>query len=166
MANIVGDAYLVYNLVSKLTTPFNKWPAYKLGIIDAQGNVLRHKKDFKSSEENNAWGYFDIAVANLKKLISKLPGGSSRLASIAAAAFLFKESKQYNFEDNTQVELFENRFTNYLSILEDGVAVNNVGGGQVAGLGVGAQGEPPGRIAMITRMLKRRKLENKNAINN
>lgn len=164
MANIVGDAYLVYNLVSKLITPFDKWPAYKLGIIDAKGNVLRRKNTLKTSEENNAWGYFDMAVTNLKKILAKLPGGSTRLASFAAAAFLFKENTNYDFEDDTQTILFEENFKKYLNVVED-VAVNNVGGGQVASLGVGAQGEPPGRLAMITRMLKRKKLENKNATN-
>lgn len=164
MANVIGDAYLVYNLVKRLITPFDKWPAYKLGIIDAKGNVLKKRSQFKSSEEANAWGYFDIAVANLKKILAKLPGGSTRLASFAAAAFLFKESKQYDFEKNEDIVIFEEKFKNYLAVVED-VAVNNVGGGQVAGLGVGAQGEPPGRVALITKMLKRKKLEKKNAIN-
>lgn len=164
MANIIGDAYLVYNLVKKLITPFDKWPAFKLGIIDAKGNVLKKKSMLRTSEENNAWGYFDMAVANLKKILAKLPGGSTRLASFAAAAFLFKEHKQYNFEVEQDAILFEENFKNYLNVIED-VAVNNVGGGQVAGLGVGAQGEPPGRTAMITRMLKRKKLEKKNATN-
>lgn len=149
MANVIGDAYLVYNLVKKLTTPFTKWPAYKMGIIDAHGNVLRHKKDLKDSEENNAWGYFDIAVANLKKLIAKMPGGSTRIANFAAAAFLFREDVEYDFEDQSEVELFESRFNEYMNLIED-APVNAVGGGHIAGVGIGPQGEPPmGKKALL-----------------
>lgn len=161
MANIVGDAYLVYNLVKKLTTPFTKWPAYKLGIIDAHGSVLRHKRDLKTSDETNAWGYFDIAVANLKKLIAKMPGGSTRIANFAAAAFLFKESREYDFENEQDVQLFEQRFNHQLYLLSEDAPANAVGGGQIAGVGVGPQGEPPmGKAALLKRVksvLRRKK---------
>lgn len=42
---------------------------------------------------------------------------------------------------------------------KEDVAVNNVGGGNVAGVGVGAQGEPPKHKALLPklkRMLKRK----------
>ena len=43
--------------------------------------------------------------------------------------------------------------------IKEDVAVNNVGQGNVAGLGVGAQGEPPGKTALLKKiksMLKRK----------
>lgn len=42
------------------------------------------------------------------------------------------------------------------------VAVNNVGQGNVAGLGVGPQGEPPGRSALLKRIrnIMKRKVPN------
>jgi hypothetical protein len=44
---------------------------------------------------------------------------------------------------------------------EDGaVAVNNVGGGQIAGVGVGAMGEPPGKPKFP--LLRRRNKRNNN----
>jgi hypothetical protein len=146
MANKVLDAYLVYQLVQRLVTPFEKWDAYKLGIIDKDGNVLRKAE---TPKEKSAWGRFDIMVANLKKLLGKLPGGKSNLANYAAAAFLFKE--QTNYEDATTLE--EN-FILYLRQFED-VAVNSAGGGNIAGIGVGPQGEPPmGRNAQLKRIKK------------
>lgn len=43
--------------------------------------------------------------------------------------------------------------------IKEDVAVNNVGGGNVAGLGVGPQGEPPKHKALLSKvksMLKRK----------
>lgn len=43
--------------------------------------------------------------------------------------------------------------------IKEDVAVNNVGGGQVAGLGVGPQGEPPKHKALLKKikgMMRRR----------
>ena len=48
-------------------------------------------------------------------------------------------------------------------IKEDAPA-NAAGSGAVAGLGVGPQGEPPGPQSILTRMLKRKKLEQEEII--
>jgi hypothetical protein len=159
MANKIVDAYLIYSLLSRLATPFERWKAYKLKIIDAKGNVLRRRSELTTDEELNAWGRFDIAVANLKKLLAKVPGGSSKFANLAAAAWIFKESKHYTNEqmDTTMVEDFQMFFES----IQEEVPTNAVGGGHIAGVGVGPQGEPPmGRNAQLRRLkkiLKRRK---------
>ena len=156
MASKLVDSYLVYQLVNRLITPFVKWDAFKLGIIDKDGTVIKHRKDL-TPEEQNAWGYFDILVANIKKMIGKLPGGKTRLANFAAAAFLMKEHKHYT-EDQID-QLVEACETHLVSLQED-VAVNNVGQGNIAGVGIGPKGEPPGKVAVMTkaRMLTRKKL--------
>ena len=158
MANKLVDSYLIYQLVSRLIKPFAQWDACKLGIIDKNGNVIKHRKDL-TPEEQNAWGYFDILVANIKKMIGKLPGGKTRLANFAAAAFLMKEHKRYT-EDQID-QLVEACEKHLVSLQEDmAVAVNNVGQGNIAGVGIGPKGEPPGKVAVMTkaRMLTRKKL--------
>ena len=35
------NTYLSYQLIKLLSTPFSKWGAYKLGLIDEKGEVLR-----------------------------------------------------------------------------------------------------------------------------
>lgn len=159
MASKLVDSYLVYQLVSRLITPFEKWDAFKLGIIDKNGTVVKHRKDL-TPQEQEAWGYFDILVANIKKMIAKVPGGKSRLANFAAAAFLMKEHKHYDIDQiDRLVEACEKHL---ISIQEDmgAVAVNNVGQGNIAGTGVGPNGEPPGKLAVMkkARMLTRKKL--------
>jgi hypothetical protein len=92
---MIVDLFLVYQFIRRLVTPFKEWDAYKLGIIDDKGNVLIKKKNFKNAQQTKAFGIFDRLVLNLKKLLEKVPGGSSRLASYAAALWLIKEHKYF-----------------------------------------------------------------------
>jgi len=98
MSNSVSDLLLIYQFIKRLTTPFNKTEAYKLGLIDEKGKKL---KKAESKEEENAMGYFDRLVFNIKRLLEKIPGGSSRLGSYAAAMWLIKEehTKEYTEEE-------------------------------------------------------------------
>ena len=68
-----ADYYLTYRFIKTLTTPFVDTEAYKLGIIDDEGNILKQMKELKSKEEKKAYGYFERMVWNLKKLIDKIP---------------------------------------------------------------------------------------------
>lgn len=148
MANKAVDLFLVYQFIKRLSTPFNQWEAYKLGIIDKQGKVLIPSSE-QTPEQQKAWGYFDRMVANLKKLLAKVPGGSTRIASYAAALLLLREQDSLN-------KLSDDEMT---ALLEDGIA-NAVGDGKIAGVGVGPQGEPPGIPKVkLTPMLKRKKLK-------
>ena len=156
---MIVDLFLVYQFIRRLVTPFTEWEAYKLGIIDDKGNILIKKKNFTKLEQSRAFGVFDRLVLNLKKLLAKVPGGSSKIASYAAALWLIKEhnyftNKSMLTEETTDEEIeklleeFDHRWLNYIiseanvnSKFEE-VPANNVGGGAIAGLGVGAQGEP------------------------
>jgi len=100
---VIVDLFLVYQFVRRLATPFDKWEAYKLGIIDEKGKVLIKRKNFTMKKQEDAWGRFDILVANIKKLLGKVPGGSSRIASYAAALYLIKEHKAFT-EGSTLTE--------------------------------------------------------------
>lgn len=93
---------MLYQFLKRLATPFEEWSAYKLGIIDKDGNVLRSRGDLKTSEEKKAWGYFDTVIANLKKLLATVPGGKSRIGTFAAALLLMKEEREYTAEELTE----------------------------------------------------------------
>ena len=151
---MIVDLFLVYQFVKRLATPFEKWDAYELGIIDKEGNRLKKIKDFKTVKERQAFGRFDLLVLKLKKLLEKVPGGKSRIASYAAALYLIKEhndptSNAYSLnEEELQTKLDENMLvaesyhvnSAFLKMIED-APTNNVGGGSIAGTG-GAGGEP------------------------
>ena len=63
MASKVMDLFLIYQFLKRLSTPFKDWDAYKHGIIDADGKVLRKSSTLKTPEEKNSWGYFDRLVS-------------------------------------------------------------------------------------------------------
>ena len=89
MAKVL-DLFLIYQFLRRLVTPFEKWDAFKTGVIDKDGKVIVDKDD-RTKEQKDSWGYYDRLLANLKKLLGKIPGGKSRLASFAAALLLLKE---------------------------------------------------------------------------
>ena len=64
-------------------------------------------------------------VLNMKKLLAKIPGGSSNFATYSAALFLVKEETEEN--------ITEEKFTNFLLSLDEEV-VNSVGSGHIAGV--------------------------------
>ena len=64
---------LIFNLLKTLATPFNKTKAYKLGIIDAEGNVLKKHKELETFAEKSAYSNFERIIFNIKKLIEKVP---------------------------------------------------------------------------------------------
>lgn len=166
------DLFLIYSFVRRLVTPFTEWDAYKLGIIDERGNVLKKRKDLRRQEERKAFGVFDILVLNLKKLLEKLPAGQTRLASYAAALWLIREWKAFTPDTmlNESVtdeeiikttELFFSVITDYIQeennvnqkmrtlddffqehFMDEDAPTVNVGSGNIAGLGVGPDGEP------------------------
>jgi len=143
---MIVDTVLTYQFIKKLTTPFNLMPGYKLHLIDDKGNFLKARKDY-TSQDTAALGLFDVMIINLKKLIAKIPGGSSRLGTIAAAMVLLN-AKPIREGTGDGLEDLEEQFNYYLSQVssldEDGavggaVAVNSAGSGDIAGIG-----QPPG----------------------
>ena len=83
-----GDLAYTLRFLRLLTTKFEDTTAFKLGLIDKDGKKIKKPE---TSEEKSAYNYFHRLVFNLKKLLAKVPGGGSKLASYAAALFLIKE---------------------------------------------------------------------------
>jgi hypothetical protein len=91
MASALMDNIIAAKLLYMLVTPFDKTDAFKLGIIDAKGKLLKHAKDLKTQAEKDAYNYLTRLVFNLKRLINKLPGGESNLKNLVAAYYFVKE---------------------------------------------------------------------------
>lgn len=84
-----GDLVYTLRFLRLLTTKWEDTTAFKLGLIDKEGKKLKKPE---STEEKSAYNTFHRLAFNLKKLLAKVPGGGSRLASYAAALFLIKEN--------------------------------------------------------------------------
>ena len=72
IASAAGNIYFAYQFLTKLTKPFKDTDAYRLGIIDEKGKVLKRRSTLKTREEKEAYTVSDTLVFNLKKLLIDL----------------------------------------------------------------------------------------------
>lgn len=116
------DLFVTYRFIKLLVTPFKDTDAYKLGIIDENGNRVippkpkvgvwnKTPKPLRTSEEKNAYTVLHKLVFNIKKLFSKVPGLRTKLGTYAAALFLLKDTFKESVDDP---DVFEKEFMKYL----------------------------------------------------
>lgn len=103
MSQIV-DNLIAYRVLTMLVKPFRETDAYKLGIIDAKGKNLIKPSSLSTTEQKSAYTFLHRLVFNMKKIINKLPGGESKLKSLAAAFFLVKEYYENNTRSTSMME--------------------------------------------------------------
>lgn len=100
-------------------TPFDQWKAYDAGVIDADGNILVPKRD-RNKTQNRSFKMFDLLVLNLKKLLAKVPGGKSKLATWAAAVMLIREGTALDPDDDDILwEKMQSYFDEAKLLMED-----------------------------------------------
>ena len=116
MGILSKSADLVYTLrfLRLLTTAWEDTNAFKLGLIDDQGKKLKKPQ---TTEEKSAYNTFHRLVFNIKKLINKVPGGSSKIASYASALYLIKE--HLNLDDKSVYKLLDECGIDPLDVLQE-----------------------------------------------
>ena len=95
MASRPIDLLIAYRVIKLLITPFDKSDAFKQGIIDKDGNVLKKYRTLQKTSEKQAYTMLHRFVFNLKRILAKT-GIRGALGSFAvAAALLLRENKEY-----------------------------------------------------------------------
>ena len=95
MASRAVDALITYRIIKLLVTPFERQEAFKYGIIDSDGKVLKKSKTLKTERERKAYTVLHRFIFNLKRILKRV-GLGSRIGSFAVAlALLIKENKEY-----------------------------------------------------------------------
>ena len=95
------DVLILYQIIRRLTTPFEDFPAYEMGLIDKKGKRLRKAKT-RDEKKNNT--YLDRFVLNLKRILAKVPGGDSKYGTLAAALVLLKEDLEDEYTEDYLTE--------------------------------------------------------------
>ncbi len=131
----VFNAYLAYQFIKILTTPWEETEAYKNGVVDASGKQLKKSGDLKTDAEKKSFTIFHKIIFNLKRILSKFPGGKSRIASYAAAMALLKENNENLKEED--LNLLENLLIDYINkkeeeLYESGILTEEMGSGGIA----------------------------------
>lgn len=85
------DALIAFRIVKILVQDWVDMDAYRLGIIDKEGNALKKTRELKTVEEKKAYTKFHVIMFKLKKILEKLPFGKTKLGSLAVALMLLKE---------------------------------------------------------------------------
>ena len=132
------DLFVTYRFIRLLTTPFQKTDAYKLGIIDENGNRIKKPNSTKpavelsTSEQKNAYTILHKLVFNIKKLFNKVPGLRTKVGTYAAALFLLKDTFKEHVEDP---DMFEKQFMKYLKEndveFDDSISEEVIGFGEI-----------------------------------
>ena len=134
------DLFVTYRFIKLLTTPFDKTEAFKLGIIDENGNRImpdpvggvRQTKPatLGTTAEKNAYTILHKLIFNIKKIFSKVPGLRTKVGTYAAALFLLKDTFKESVDDP---DMFEKEFMKYLK--EQGCEIDNTISEDVIGFG-------------------------------
>jgi len=95
MANRAVDLVITYRVVKLLATPFNKQEAFKYGIIDKDGKVLRKYRTLKTTAEKKSYTILHRFVFNLKRILARAGLGGKLGTFAVALALLLREDKRY-----------------------------------------------------------------------
>lgn len=101
------DNLIALRIIYLLTVPFDKTDAYKNGLIDANGSKL---KDAETAEEKNSTSMLNRLCWNIKKVFALVPGGKTRLGSLAAAYLLVRESVEARHTEQQAMQHFHENF--------------------------------------------------------
>ena len=147
------DLFVTYRFIKLLVTPFDKTPAFKLGIIDKDGARVTEKTVSRGmqptvligDEQKSAYTVLHKLVFNIKKIFQKVPGLRTKLGTYAAALFLLKDTFKESVDDP---DMFEKEFMKYLK--EEGYEIDNTISEEVIGFG---EVLPKGEYVLINDIL-------------
>jgi hypothetical protein len=155
------DLFVTYRFIKLLVTPFEKTDAYKLGVIDKDGNRimpppvggLRQTKPepLRTTEEKNSYTILHKLVFNIKKIFGKVPGLRTKLGTYAAALFLLKDTFKESVDDP---DVFEKEFMKYLK--EEGYEIDDSISEEIIGFG---EVLPKGEYVLVNDILNKEEEE-------
>lgn len=101
---LIKNMDLTYSMrmIRLLRKPFTEWTAYKLGIIDGQGEVLRNPK---TKEELEAYSPFHRSIRHIKRRLNSVPylSGFMNLNSMYDSL-----RNRYNLTEQEHNEIMQN----------------------------------------------------------
>ena len=140
------DLFVTYRFIKLLVTPFERTEAFKLGIIDEDGNrvmpppvagVRQTKPEpLRTTAEKNAYTILHKLVFNIKKIFAK---------------FLLKDTFKESVDDP---DVFEKEFMKYLK--EQGYEIDNSISEEVIGFG---EVLPKGEYVLVNDILNKEEEE-------
>lgn len=97
-----ADLAYTFRFIRMLVMDWKSWDAYKEGLIDENGKRIKSVK-MDTDAKKSSYTTFVRLAANVKRLLSNVPGGGSKLGSFAAGLFLIKEYCNLTDKDLTKI---------------------------------------------------------------
>ena len=98
------DLFVAYRFLRILTTPWEDQEAYKLGIIDKDGKLLRKRNTLKTDAEKKSFTLLHRLIFNLKRILHKIPVVRSKIGTYATALYLLKQHFAGQVENEDTIE--------------------------------------------------------------
>ena len=95
MANRTVDLLIAYRVIKLLVTPFEKQEAFKQGIINKDGNVLKKYNTLTATKDKQSYTILHRFVFNLKRILTRVGLGGTFGSFAVALGLLLKEDKKY-----------------------------------------------------------------------
>lgn len=132
---LIKNMDLTYSvrMIRLLKKPWTEWTAYKLGIIDGQGEVLKNPK---TKEELEAYSPFHRSVRHIKRRLNAVPYMSGFMNLTSAYDSL---RNRWNLTEQEQEEIMMNlpelreRLNEEMVAGDSGGSVDNIASGVTTG---------------------------------
>ncbi len=111
-----ADLAYTFRLIRMLVMDWKSWDAYKEGLIDENGKRIKSVK-IDTDAQRDSYTPFIRLCANIKRIVSKIPGGSSKLGGFISALFLIKE--KYNMSERQVDNILEKLGMSQLDFLSE-----------------------------------------------
>ena len=103
------DSIITFRILHMLVQPFEETIAFRLGIIDKNGNEIKKMADLNTTQERDAYTLLHRLVFRIKKIVNKVPIENKKLVSLAAAYSLVREELAIGKESINLEEKFLRR---------------------------------------------------------
>ncbi len=118
------DNTIALRIIYLLVQPIESTDAFKLGIIDRNGDTIRKAK---TTKEKNSTSMLHRLCWRIKKVFSLVPGGRTKLGSLAGAYLLVKEALENKLSLSEATDLFEaSSNSGFINIVEGTESLNEI----------------------------------------
>jgi len=125
--NQLLDRQYALKILKMLSTDFKNMDAYKQGIIDKDGNVLKKSYQLKTQEEKKAYTYLDRLVVILKKVMKQHEkrGDFNLTKALSPALWLVSEQLDSGSRATMNIEgKYEKLLNLNVTLAEEEILVN------------------------------------------
>lgn len=163
---LIKNMDLTYSvrMIRLLKKPWTEWTAYKLGIIDGQGEVLKNPK---TKEEQEAYSPFHRSVRHIKRRLNAVPYMTGFMNLTSAYDAL---RSRWNLTEQDHEEIMMNvpilkEYLEKAALIEDAMVAGDSGGSVdniASGVTTGAITNKGPKVLGSTRPYKRKRKIMKN----